>query len=292
MAATITDNHLLTTALDLAGHGMHVFPLKPNSKVPALTHNWEGRATINPATIERCWATGAYNIGVACGPSGLYVLDLDTPKPDTPPPAPPFDDPSITTGADALAQLALLNAEPYPGDVMTVITGRGGEHLYFRQPESAVLRNTAGKLGYLIDTRGVGGYVVGPGSVVNGRPYRATFLAEPAPLPAWIRRLLDPPKRPTPTGPPPRYCSPSKYADAVLRSELDKVLSAKPGTRNDTLNRVAFTLGTHITRGTLPTDLVERALTEVAHRLGGDMNKSLNTINNGLSAGMQKGAAQ
>lgn len=287
-----SDNSLLTAALDLAGHGFHVFPLTPGAKTPALRHDWEGRATTDPARIERCWHTAAFNIGIACGPSGLYVLDLDTPKPDTPPPGPPFDEPGIKTGADALAHLAMLAAERYPFDTMTVVTGRGGEHLYFQQPEGAALRNTAGRLGYLIDTRGAGGYVVAPGSVVDGNPYRATYLAAPAPLPAWIRRLIDPPKRPAPAGPPPRFRSPSKYAAAVLHGELDKALTAKPGTRNDTLNRVAFTLGTHITRGTLPADLVERALTEVAHRLGGDVNKSLDTISSGLTSGQQKGAAR
>jgi hypothetical protein len=291
VSAIVTDNHLLTAALDLAGHGMHVFPLKPGSKVPALTHDWEARATTDPARIERCWRAGAFNIGVACGPSGLYVVDLDTPKPDTPAPEPPFDEPGIRTGADALAHLALLNAEPYPGEVMTVITGRGGEHLYFRQPEGAALRNTAGKLGYLIDTRGAGGYVVGPGSEVNGKPYRAAFLAEPAPLPAWIRRLIDPPKRPTPTGPPPRFHAPGKYADTVLSGELAKVLTAKTGTRNDTVNRVAFTLGKHIARGTLPADLVERTLIAAALRTGLSEAEAKRAIGSGLTAGKLKGGA-
>lgn len=289
MSITTTDNHLLTAALNLAGRGLHVFPLKPNSKVPALTHDWEGRATTDPARIARAWQAGAFNIGIACGPSGLYVLDLDTPKPGTAPPTPPFDEPGITTGADALAQLSVLNAEPYPFDTMTVRTGRGGEHLYFTRPQGAALRNTAGRLGYLIDTRGIGGYVVAPGSTVGGKPYLVSYAAEPAPLPAWITRLIDPPKRPVIPGPLPRFRSPSKYADVVLRGELDKALSARPGTRNDTLNRVAFTLGTHINRGTLPADLVQRALDEVAQRLGGDVNKSLDTIRNGLNAGQQTG---
>jgi hypothetical protein len=131
--------------------------------------------------------------------------------------------------------------------------------------------------------------VVAPGSTVGGKPYRTTYATEPAPLPVWITRLIDPPKRQVVAGPLPRFRSPSKYAETVLRGELDKALSALPGTRNDTLNRVAFTLGTHITRGTLPADLVQRALDEVAQRLGGDVNKSLDTIRNGLSAGQQKG---
>lgn len=282
---------LLTTALDLALRGLRVFPLRPGSKVPALNHDWEGRATTDPGRIERCWRAGAFNIGVACGPSGLYVLDLDTPKSDTPPPAAPFDEPGVTDGADTLALLALLNAEPLPFDTFAVVTGRGGMHLYFRQPDGTPLRNTTSKLGWLIDTRGAGGYVVGPGSTVNGKPYRLSSGREPAALPAWIRRLIDPPKRPAPTGPPPKYHAPGRYAETVLRGELDKVLTAKPGTRNDTLNRAAFTLGTHVARGTLPAAVVEHALADVAERLAGDVNKSLNTIRNALSDGQRKGGA-
>jgi len=289
MPATVTDNTLLTAALDLAGHGFHVFPLRPGTKVPALAADWEGRATTDPARIERCWHAGPFNIGVACGPSRLYVVDLDRPKPDTPPPKAPFDQEGVHDGADALAVLAILHAEPFPFDTMTVATASGGTHLYFRQPDGAALRNTAGKLGWLIDTRGIGGYVVGPGSTVDTNPYRAIHTGEPAELPRWIRRLIDPPKRPAPTGPPPRFHAPGKYADKVLNGELAKVLTAKAGTRNDTVNRVAFTLGTHIVRGTLPLDLVERTLTAAALRTGLSETEAERTITSGLAAGQQKG---
>jgi hypothetical protein len=291
VSATATDTSLLTAALDLAGRGFHVFPLKPNTKVPALKKDWEGRANADPARIERCWRTGPFNIGVACGPSGLYVLDLDTPKPDTEPPKPPFDQDGVNDGADAFALLAMLNAERFPFDTYTVTSWRGGTHLYFTRPGDAPLRNSASKLGWLIDTRGIGGYVVGPGSIVGGKPYRATRLDDPAPLPRWIRRLLQPPERPAPSGPPPKFRCPGKYADVVLRGELDKVLSAKTGTRNDTLNRVAFTLGTHIARGTLPADLVERALTDAARRTGLGETETASTIASGLAAGRQKAGA-
>ena len=286
-----TDTSLLTAALDLAGRGLHVFPLKPGTKVPALHHDWEGRATTDAGVIERCWRTGPFNIGVACGPSGLYVLDLDTPKPDTPPPAPPFDQPGVNDGADALALLATQYAEPFPFGTYTVTSGRGGMHLYFTRPDDAPLRNTAGKLGWLIDTRGKGGYVVGPGSTVHGKPYRVTTQSGIQPLPVWIRRLLQPPQRTPPAGPPPKFRSPSKYADTVLRGELAKLLSAPNGTRNDTLNQVAFTLGKHISRGTLPADLVERALSEAAHRAGLSESETAHTIASGLRAGKLKGAA-
>jgi hypothetical protein len=128
-------NALLTAALAAADRGWHVFPLIPNDKLPAVKH-WEARATTDPARITRCWSTGPYGVGIACGPSGLVVVDLDQPKPDqTPPEA--WRRPGITCGADVLAAVADQHGQPYPADTHTVLTGRGGEHLYFTAPADA-----------------------------------------------------------------------------------------------------------------------------------------------------------
>jgi hypothetical protein len=285
---------LLETALTLAARGLHVFPLAPDSKVPALRRDWENRATTDPATLRRCWATGSYNIGIACGPSGLVVVDLDTPKPETPAPPAPFNVPGVNEGADVLALLAERYAAPFPWDTYCVTTGRGGMHLYFRQPEGDSLRNTAGRLGWLIDTRAAGGYVVGPGSIVDGRAYRVMVDAPPASLPAWLHRLLTAPK-PTParpgTSPPAGKArrGGSAYAQAVLRGELARILGAAPGTRNDTLNKAAFTLGTHVARGTVPEDLARQALDYAVDRLGGDTAKSAATAAKAFEDGKLKG---
>ena len=74
----------------------------------------------------------------------------------------------------------------------SVSTPSGGLHLYFTAPKNAPLGNTAGKLGKHVDTRGIGGYVVGPGSVCSGRFYVVVDHAPIAPLPTWITELLVP----------------------------------------------------------------------------------------------------
>ena len=291
---------LLDSALTLAARGLHVFPLGPDSKIPALRRDWETRATTNRSTIRRCWETGPYNIGIACGPSGLLVVDCDTPKDQAPPPPAPFNVPGVTEGADVLAALAERYAEPFPWHTYHVTTGRAGLHLYFRQPEGEPLRNTAGRLGWLIDTRGTGGYVVGPGSVVDGRPYRGFGEIEPAPLPGWIARQLTAPKhRPAPTRPPGKpQAGPhhgGAYAAKVLREELAKILAAGRGARNDTLNKVAFNLGLHVARGNVPHALAQQTLDYAVSRLGsqedGDPAKCETTARTAFTDGQAKGAA-
>jgi putative DNA primase/helicase len=72
---------------------------------------------------------------------------------------------------------------------LTAITGRG-RHLYFKSTEP--IKNSAGKFGAGLDVRGVGGYVVGPGSRhVNGEIYRWLDSETPVrELPTKLARLL------------------------------------------------------------------------------------------------------
>ena len=70
---------LLSSALSLAERGWHVFPCVPGGKRPALRGSWQDHATTEPARIRAWWSRAAYNIGIACGPSGLVVIDLDVP---------------------------------------------------------------------------------------------------------------------------------------------------------------------------------------------------------------------
>ena len=68
---------------------------------PALRGSWQDLATADPDRVPAWWARTAYSIGVACGPSGLVVIDLDTP-----PTGRPGDPPAAAeSGTDALAVL-------------------------------------------------------------------------------------------------------------------------------------------------------------------------------------------
>src|SRR5262249_13434120 len=152
-------NPLLVAALAYAGRGWHVFPLRPGDKRPAFpNHNaehctgtdprcrnghtgWDQRATRDPDRIRRAWAAHPYGHGIACGPSGLLVLDLDAPNPDTPP-----STTDTGTGAAVFAALCQRTGQPVPDGTYTTRTGRGGTHLYYRHPaRGPQLRNTAGR---------------------------------------------------------------------------------------------------------------------------------------------------
>lgn len=279
---------LLAEALDAAARGWHVFPLRPNDKRPAI-RAWEQRATTDPARIRRCWTAGPYNVGIACGPSSLVVVDLDTPKPDQTAPA-DWTMQGINDGADVFAALCDLAGRPFPARTYAVTTGRGGTHFYYQHPTTgAALRNTAGALGWLIDTRAHGGYVVAAGSVASGRPYTVLNDAPPAPLPEWLAEWL----RPTP--PPVRAAVVSVpagrangYAGAALHRTIVRLSQAGEGRRNHALFMAAQTLGQLVAGGALTDHQVTEALTHAAASIGLSPRETTRTIRSGMRAGARR----
>jgi hypothetical protein len=257
-------NDLLTAALDAAARGWHVFPLVPDHKRPAV-EDWEHRATTDLGRIERCWSSGPYGVGIACGPSGLIVIDLDQPKPGQTAPE-MWRKPGLTCGADVLAQQADEAGAAYPWNTHTVLTGRSGEHLYFTAPEGIELRNTQARLGWLIDTRAAGGYVVGAGSVAAGRRYRTVYDITPAPLPRWLIQALKPSPAPAPQAAPVQLGSGRRagYLDAAIRAETERVKAAGEGERNHVLYTAAVALGQLVAGGSLSETDVRAVLADAA----------------------------
>jgi hypothetical protein len=112
---------------------------------------WTKDATSDESRVAELWggSRGFPNdgIGVVTGAkSNIWVLDVD-PR---------------AGGLETLRALEQQHGE-LPKTI-TVRTGSGGLHVYFKYP-GPNYRNTAGALGEGLDTRGDGGYVVGPGSI-------------------------------------------------------------------------------------------------------------------------------
>jgi Bifunctional DNA primase/polymerase, N-terminal/AAA domain len=164
----------------------------PNAgKVPIVV-NWTEAGTTDPAQIYEWWqAHPEAGVSIVCGElSGLFVIDLD--------------EHGAISGSDSLADLVAMYG-PLP-DTPRVLTGGGGQHIYFRWPPGATIRNDAGKrLGPGLDVRAEGGQVVAPPSRhASGQRYRWEASSMPAPPsifgplggvelaspPAWLVDLL------------------------------------------------------------------------------------------------------
>lgn len=257
---------LLAAALQAAEHGWHIFPLRPGTKRPVLHgeadcprtgdcagghRKWEDRATTDSDRIRRAWSAGPFNVGLATGPSGLVVVDLDLPKPNS-----STDTPCGATTFQALCERA---GQAVP-TTYRVRTASGGHHLYFTASPGARLTNSAGRLGKLIDTRAHGGYVVAAGSVLSRGAYEVVDPIDPVPLPEWLYALLTLRQSSRGLRVAPVPIRASRYAAAALRAETAAVAGAGEGVRNWTLVRAARALGRFIPSGDLDRSVVEEAL--------------------------------
>jgi hypothetical protein len=163
-------------ALWLAGIGLPVFPLHPNTKLPAIT-GWPEAATTDPKRINAWWKNGPErNIGIATGgqlADGHHlVIDLDK-----------------KSGKDGFATLkalcAKLDIDDGPTSALTatfrVATPSGGEHVHVSTAVPG--KSVVNVPGPGIDLRGDGGFAVGPGSTINGKAYQVIDMQALAILP-------------------------------------------------------------------------------------------------------------
>lgn len=167
----------LEQALKLAMNGYYLFPLGENSKMPEAGYPWKHRSTTDPDTIKG-WFVDKFmgyehnpNIGIDCGKSGLYVVDVD-----------------VKEGKRGDKTIAALEKKHGLTPTLESVTPTGGRHLLYKNTKE--LCNTAEKLGAGIDTRGVGGFIVAPGSEIDGNVYKFVNKKKVAELDEWIGEAL------------------------------------------------------------------------------------------------------
>lgn len=203
----------LAAALAWAARGFRVFPLWPNSNTPFID-DYATRATKDPVIITGWFHDCDNNIG--CVPQDQIMVDLDVKKGHR--------------GPEVYQSLGL----PL-WSTLTVRTVSGGLHLYFSGPATA---NSAGRIGDGIDTRGPNGYVVAPGSTINGAVYELIYDVPVQPVPQLVLdRLRAPRQRDGDQSPLIEMDTPS----ALLLGQryLEDLNGATAGTQNNTLFTVA-----------------------------------------------------
>ncbi|MER6136715.1 bifunctional DNA primase/polymerase [Streptomyces sp. NPDC001815] len=281
--------HLLNAALSAAEHGWHVFPLRPGTKRPALHgeaacpgtgpcasghRKWEQRATTDADRIRATWERGAFNVGIATGPSGLLVVDLDMPKDNS-----SADTPDGVATFEALCE---RTGQRVP-DTYRTRTASGGSHLYFTASAGVRLTNTAGTLAPLVDTRAWGGYVVAAGSTTPAGPYEAVGGSVAAPLPSWLQSVLRPAPRASQAPSTAVAGQSRRYADVALAAEARNVRAAQLGSREGALFRAARALGRFVAWGDLPRHVVEDALQEAGEATGLTVAECRSTLRSALN---------
>ena len=243
--------------------GFSVIPLRPQSKKPAI--KWKGYQSRLPTRDEiENWKQQFpnANIAIITGEiSNLIVLDIDGQQ-----------------GVDSVIRLGGI-----PNNTPIVRTGSGWQ-AYFSYPDFPV-RNSAHKMPGL-DLRAEGGYVVAPPSIhPNRRIYR--WSREPA-----IDSLLSPPFELTALLRPPKPVSPPRQrgaggSDATYLHQVRLLAASTEGTRNDQLNRAAYTMGGLVGAGRLNRAVAETSLEAIARGIGLTDTEIAATVKSGIERGIE-----
>ena len=294
-------------ALGLAVLGWHILPLSPVSKRPlancpacrprhGLPAHLAGAcpclaaggwchgvraATTDPARITAWWCREPRAVpGVAAGPSGLVLVDIDAHTDQLPPrlatgllpgidlgaepiPREAWDDPaSFRDGRDTLTLLARLRggADSWPGgpehQPVTAATPSGGVHLWYQAPAPNLrqaLADPAGRYGlaWQIDLKAGWSYGIAPGAVTTAGAYpvRGGDPTRPGRMPGWfarevIRATTTAPRQPA--TPPPLPSSggsgPAAYLTAVINRGAVQLAATTDG-RKRALSALAYHAG-------------------------------------------------
>jgi hypothetical protein len=259
--------------------GLSVFPLVANSKRPLL-RGWQQRATADRSQIEQWWNGREHNVGIACGPSGLLVIDLDRPKAE-----------GQHHGRDVLWDLMTRDRVGWT-QTYTVLTPNDGVHLYYRAPAGFSIGNSVGQVGQNIDIRAAGGFVVAAGSVIDGNPYIVNNNLPVADLPEDLFVLLMketvkthrrvPASRVAVTG------DPEEFQERRIREATDEILSAPEGQRNNCLNGVTYRLARLCGAHVLDTDRITQAMYYAGLDAGLSEREVEGTVRSAMTAGMAK----
>lgn len=147
------------SALRYAEQGLRVFPLAPGTKIPFKGSKGCLDATTDAAQIAEWWiGQPSANIGIATGHI-VDVIDIDG----------PIGVKSISPHLEEIRACSLgMVSTPRPG----------GQHWYVLHARDR--GNKAGLLPH-VDTRGIGGYVCAPPSIITTGEHPGTY--------SWLRPL-------------------------------------------------------------------------------------------------------
>ena len=288
-------------ALAYAARGFEVFAAPPGTKKSYWSKDAKDSTGLNwgktsdPEWVAYYWDTKPNaNVCIATGvDSGVFVVETDTAA-------------GHGEGVDGEGELAKLEAKHgrLP-DTLTAISPSESKHRYFGHPGDGIKvfsRSAAfGVRG--IDVKGDGGMVVAPPSVKPGKgAYRWLNPDTPiAEAPPWLIELVTAPKA-AKASPSPGIkvasarksatasIAPANFDQADAQQVLDDAcaeLEAEgKGTRNDTLNRIAFFLGQLVGGGRLNEDVVRARLAASAKRAGLEQQETERTIESGVGDGI------
>ena len=244
------------------------------------TMNGVKAATADAEVVAGWWEVWPdANIGIATGRPFAFVVDEDVP------------------GALAAAWGTAMAERDPAGRLGMQSTPNGTHYLFDASDDFGSSTGGRGRsLGPGIDTRGDGGYiVVAPSETPSGRyVWRSSPIGPWPVLPEPMREALRP-KAVSRLGESYNYPGVvsvdegrlDRWVRSAVAASAGELASSREGTRNHTLNEVAFRLGTIGAHGVLGREYALGELYKSWHELGKDDHELMKTFESGWNAGLR-----
>jgi hypothetical protein len=166
----------LDAALRWAARGFRVFPLQQNSREPTDL-GWTNHATTDPDQIRRWWTDPVLgferDLNIGCLATGRVIVDVD-----------------VKNGKPGLKSHSDLG---FDWDTLTVRTTTNGFHAYYQGLPDRLVGGSPLAPG--LDIRSHNGYVVAPGSTIDGVEYTVELDLPVAEFPEHLRDRLKAPRQ-------------------------------------------------------------------------------------------------
>ena len=217
--------------------GRKIFPCEANGKKPITTNGYKD-ATTSPNQINEWWNNHPdANIGLVTGEeANLVVVDVD-----------------VKDNARGMKSLEELEDKCGQFDTLMAHSPSGGRHYYFKYPQGNHSIGCRINLRPGIDIRANGGYIVAPGSTIDGIPYQFDDKdKEIAELPDELLKIL------TTKIVKPKSISRNQVYHA---SQQDKLIGIKKGYRDVTI----FKHSCELRKNGVPYDVAESQVLTIAH---------------------------
>ncbi len=250
--------NLIGYAITALQQGFTIFPCNPQGtmcpqsgdvidKQPHLVQpdkpykiRWGEWATRDMDRIIAAWShSPAANPAIACGPSGLLVVDCDIAKGEFALKGTAYEDlhdrlGPMVDGHDVLREMCQRYGGDWDelNDTYRVQTGSFGLHLYYWWP-AGLKASQASPVKGLVDVRGNGGerggYVLAAGSVTSKGPYIAENATPVRNAPPWLVELCR--EKPAPARP--LFAQPRRIG--TMSGLIDTVRNAPDGNLSNAL---------------------------------------------------------
>jgi hypothetical protein len=270
---------MLHAALELAGHGVPVFPVSSVGQKKPLNRHGVYSATTDLAVVDRDFSQHPDAlIAVPMGRrTGVFAIDVDASPPHA---------------HDGLGAWRALEAKHAVTPTRVHKTPSGGLHLLYLWPPGRPIGCPIKGLPQGIECKGEGGAIVFPPSSRDGNRYGVIADVEPTDPPAWLLDMVAPTRRRQPQTRLPSHGAPrnsdgSPYGLKALENACAALANAGPGERDRAVGDHVLAIGSLAAGGELNERRALRALAEAAQNNAGADANYYDKIERAFETGMQ-----